>query len=923
MPSKVGLFGPDDKSTTIWSPGSEVSTDGCANVYSSLFVEGYFYKVCPTGFSSNQLYLTLPAGFVQSTISQEDATQAARDLLAAKGAELAEAQGVCTLGEFQEVFSTVDATFNWDWVADKAVTFPRVIKNTLPNGTGFGTGDDSGIMVQFPKGNSISWPLMIGFFYQEPNLFLANLTDQLIPNTGLRIDIHNDYGLMHMDFMNFMHDPVPNLCVYAGRDENKLFELNTAATYVHQNISLYCGKLVADYGSREIYGPAWDEDLDGPADNPFFEPDHDVIPEFTIATLGGFLFRIDTASRSIINGKLAGVYLVCYKDDIQVYKYDALEDDYVSVGQIPFNPKNTTTYYGASILFDGTNKFLEIYLDGQFELSIADDTLTNIHLPVAYQRGVYSMDHWIGDITSGQTYPGTNRLPPPITTRYFEPTDILLPDVDDPGNPGKKFIWPSEPVGGSTALEANKPYPKLRAGEVGQGFKLDLEDFTTMVSSGWGGAFFGGTTDLLTNYALTAYPELGKVLWGAHTLQVGKTEMNRYSSVEGIPSNPYKFLMTALQITPVIPVADIPDIDWPNYPIFDIFLESYQQHPRWNCSWDGVFQPSDLFEDTADNESDDATEINEMTEDELPVFQAGLYPGDPRQKGDGWLYTSSMINMLPGRVFSDLGTGNFKDLLTKDDITNHYYYFGQGWFGSQVITDLFTAIRTVKLMTGVQGKRTSEPLEPPEYDFNYVCPTSPVFPPLYVNLPCLRKEYEIVGTFGPISGGTHFPLVVETYKDCLFGDPYADVCYPSRSTWFAGFNFIPSLQVVFNSGQGIEVQFNPEPSELLYGGARILQKLHTEFIYLDLVVYKEGWPGTLYTSGVAINLQSLTNDPPAEDIAYSTAVEACYFVPGGAVARYDEDDFRSLILNQFGDSPMIDLVEVGARYRFVFTLHGV
>lgn len=917
MPSQVGLFGPDDKNTTIWSPGSEQNPDGCANVYSSLFVEGYFYKVCPTGFSSNQLYISFPAGYVSSTVSQEEATQFARELLAARGQEIADAQGVCTLGEFQEVFSTVDATYNWDWVADKGTIFPREIKNVIPDGSSLGTGDDSGIVVEFPIGNSLSWPLMIGFFYSGQTAFLSDTTNQINADDALRFDIQDPYGLIHLDLRSYKFSSQPNLTVFAGKDENSNGAgPNSADNYSFQNTCLYLGKLVADFGSREIYGPAWDPDTEGPSTNSY-NPNPNEIPEFSVASLGGFLFRIDTTSRSVINGKIAGVYLVCYKEDIQVYKYDAMTDDYESLYSIPFNPKDTTTYYGCSILTSGSGvKTAEIYIDGQFELSIPDDTLTNIHLPICYERGVYSVDHWVGDIVTGVTYPGTNRLPPPITTRYFEPTDILNPDVTDPTDPLKKILYPFDIVGASTALEANKPMPKLAAGEVGVGFTKDLLDVNDKVTNWFGGAFFGQATNVLMNFDLSVYPELGKVLWGAHALQVGKIEMNRYSSVPGIPSNPYRFLMTAYQIAPIIPKEDIPGIDWPNYDLFQYFVETYNQHPRWSCSWDGIFQPSDIFTEEEAIEENNATEDEELDEEETIAFNSGLYLPAAIQSGDGWLYTTSMINMLPGRVFTNLSTGEFKDIVTKDDLSNHYYFFTEGWYLTQVLTDLFSGIRTVKLMTGVQGKRTSEVLTAPEYDFHYRCPLPPADPdPINVNLECPNKEFRINGIMGPITGGTHYPLTITDWKDCLFGDPYSDVCYPSRKTWFNGFGFVPALQIVFNAGQGIQVQFDPQPNELLFLGSRILEKLHVEFPILKVEVYKEGWPGLLYSGEVFINARDTSNDPPASDLAYSTLQEACYFVPSGAIARYEEQTIL--------DSPMIDLVEVGARYKFVFTLPGI
>lgn len=908
MPSKITLFGPDDKSTTIWSPGSQPGPDGCANVYSSLFVDGYFYKECPTGMSSNALYVSYPAGYVSSTISQEDATQAARELLAIAGQELADSTGVCLLGDFQEVFSEVDACMNWDWVADKATEFPRELKNVIPDGTSYGTGEDSGVIVEFPIGNTLSFPLGIAFFYSSANIFLSDLSDDFAPSQALRVDIQDDYGLIHLDLMNFMHDTKPNLHVAAGRDTNENYAINLATVYSLHHTTTYQGKLVADYGSREIYGPAWDPELDGPPDNPFGEPNPNEIPEFTVAELGGFLFRIDTSSRSIINGKLAGVYLVCYKDDIQVYKYNAGLDDYESLYSIPYSPKNKTTYFGCSIIFDGEHTVAEIYIDGQFELSIPDNTLLNIHLPICYSRGFFSVDHWIGDITTGATYPGTNRLPPPVTTRYFEPIEIQRVTAPDPANPGKYFLPPIDMVGeGETELEVNKPFPRLGSGPVEQGFKTDLMNYESQITAIGGGAFFGASCPILTRFDLSGYPEIGKILWGAHALVVGKIEFNRYTEAANAPANPYKYLPTAYGIHPIIPVADFEaGIDWSEYEIFTDFTERYQQHLRYSCSWMGIFQPSEYFTEIFPSQNGGAVFTPpEPSEEETDAEEAGVYEPEQPQTADGWLYVSSMATLFPYYK---------EDLQTKTDLPNFYYFFEQGWFGSQTFQDVFAGIRTIKFMTGVQGKRTSEVLAGPEYNFKFRCPTPPADPPpINVNIPCVNKEFWMTGTFGPTEGGTHYPFVVDDWKDCLFGDPYNDVCYPSRKTWSNGFNFTPSMQVVFSGGAEVQVQFNPQPPELVHVGARILTKLHTEFKFLDMKVYREDWPGVIYSNRVAINLQTEFNDPPASDVAYSTVQEACYFVPGAAIARYERNELP-------GEIHLQDFVIIGARYKIVFTL---
>jgi hypothetical protein len=275
-----------------------------------------------------------------------------------------------------------------------------------------------------------------------------------------------------------------------------------------------------------------------------------------------------------------------------------------------------------------------------------------------------------------------------------------------------------------------------------------------------------------------------------------------------------------------------------------------------------------------------------------------------------------MLTLTPGRVFVDLGSGEFKDILTKEDVNNHYYFFSEGWYGIQVITYLNSSIRTMKLMTGVQGKRTSDEFLEPAYDFNYSCPVAPTVDVVSPALECPNIEYVLTGEFTGIDGtGNFFEFENDTKKDCLFGDPWSDVCWPGGKTWQDGFNMNPILAVKFTSSaaNGIQVFFNANPLEMIYKDARLMEKVYSLFPSLNVTVFKDGWPGKIYEALLLVDLRDTVNDPPATSIGYATAVEACYLVPGAAVATYREYPPSGTSSN------FIDLVEFGVNYKFVFT----
>jgi hypothetical protein len=366
-------------------------------------------------------------------------------------------------------------------------------------------------------------------------------------------------------------------------------------------------------------------------------------------------------------------------------------------------------------------------------------------------------------------------------------------------------------------------------------------------------------------------------------------------------------------------VADLDGIDWANYDLFNDFLESYQQPVRWACSWAGVFQPSDLFSDEEDGAGGSSTSGGGVSDYAESLEDSGLFEAPTEQTRDGWLYVTNMINLFPPYANAPVQT--------KADIATHAYLFDQGWFGSQVFQDIFTSIRTVKLMTGVQGKRTSDVLEAPEYDFRATCPIPPLEPdPINIYIPCVERTFEVRGTFVEEldgNGDTRFRLVPTYVRDCLFGDPFPDVCYPNGG-WSNGFNFQPLILDLPSNfpflGRTMLMVLEAQPTELVFSGAKIGDKLTNvprAFGDLDLKVYREDWPGVLFSSAGLNNFRfadAFTNNA-AGVLAYETFTEACYFSTGLFVCQYN---MQNPIAS--GSGPVV--AALGVEFKFVFSLPG-
>lgn len=378
MPSRVTPFGSEDTASNIWIDGNAITPSGCLNFYRSAMIEGYFYKECPSGQSGTGVYFQVPEGKFLSQVSQEAADAAAQAYFTEQGQLLANDIGACEFGQFYEVFTSIQAAVNWDWIADK--DDPTV----FPYTPSFVSNDGRLPLSVIEKFSGLTGAALNGF---QPFQF----------------DIHSVHGLMHFNFA-LTHPERDDLLVAWYMDRGDFTANLFAAQTLH-------GFLIADHGSIEIHG---------------MDPEsEDYDPEYVPFELGGMLGIIETTDSIndvFTDGHFNG-YIISYSDAIYVRKWNTLTSEYDIIETIPFEMKNKTVYFGYGIRYDQGEWAAEIYLNGAWQASIFDDKITAF-TGVRYQRGVLSVDYWFGDYIIGSMSPFTNRVPGKLTIKHYNATEI-------------------------------------------------------------------------------------------------------------------------------------------------------------------------------------------------------------------------------------------------------------------------------------------------------------------------------------------------------------------------------------------------------------------------------------------------------------------------------------------------------------------
>lgn len=379
MPVPSTIFG-DQSNASVWNDGLNQQTP-CQNLYYNRLVGDYFYKECPTGMIGTGKWFEVAAGTFASEISQSDADDLALAYLEEQGQTLADAEGECLLGDFTEVFTSMQSAVNWDWLADKGTNTPFYAK-AYKQDTAY-----------------TLLPLMnITWFLGEDGAAFPSSEQIYVP-----FDIHDEFGLMHINYAG----------VSAQREN--LIALNWVTTgQLAANLipfQTYGGFLIADFGSQEIWG----------GEESF--------------TLGGMLGIIETAESYAApfvahptdptkSGHFTG-YLVTYKEEINIWKWSDAAEDYELIGSVNFNMQNRTIYFGYGIRYDQGQWAAELYINGAWQYSLFDDSIVSFTM-FRYQRGVMSMDYWFGDWIIGSMSPFVNRTPPALYVHNFAPKELYL-----------------------------------------------------------------------------------------------------------------------------------------------------------------------------------------------------------------------------------------------------------------------------------------------------------------------------------------------------------------------------------------------------------------------------------------------------------------------------------------------------------------
>jgi hypothetical protein len=431
MPSRVTLTGDDDQAATIWSEGYSLVPHACTNFYRSKLIEGAFYKQCPTGQSGTGAFYTVPKGKFLSTVSQEAADTLALEYFNREGQAAVDEVGACLLGDFNEIFTSILAVVNWDWITDKTddTVFPFYSR---PLGTG----------------NYVTLPLC------NITKFSGLDGTSLNGNTTVPFDIHDVHGLIHFPF-EFVHQE---------RDDLLLAWFATVGQVAPNLIPFqtYGGFLIADFNSPEIFGGLMDDlSLQPEWPEPGYDVENDPLNpnqiEITPWKLGGMLGIVETAASfgdtfsadgdPLLDGHFNG-YIISYKGaGVLISKWSDMLGDYETIHTIPFNMQGKTTYFGYGIRYDRGDWVAEIYINGNYQYSLVDPSITSFTM-FRYQRNVLSMDYWFGDVFIASMSPFTNRVPPVLTARYYSASAC-----ESYVNPAQSNMVPLVPVGADTLLE--------------------------------------------------------------------------------------------------------------------------------------------------------------------------------------------------------------------------------------------------------------------------------------------------------------------------------------------------------------------------------------------------------------------------------------------------------------------------------------
>lgn len=411
MPTPCFPFG-DQNIPSVWEEGEYQHPDAQTG-YRNKAIGDYFYKTCATGYRGTGKWYEIGEGQIISNVSQTDADTQALSRLLEEGQAFADAEGTCELEPVCEILTSIQSIINWDWVVDRATNTPMCVKAT----------EISSAYTLLPMCNLT--------YYYETGMPVTAFDAH---NCITPYKLHDEHGLMNIKFSDVFPSKKGLLAAWWVTTGYQAPTLTPFQSYI--------GYLISDFGSEEL----WED-----------------------SSLGGLLGIVETADSYAVtytddhfNG-----YIISYKSEIVIRKWNSALGMYEVRGTIPFNLKNRTAYIGLAIQYVEGNWVANIYINGVLQFTLADDNIVSLTV-FRYQRDVLSMDYWFGDIVIGSISPFATKSPPPVTVKYFAPEEAYFDyPVTPPVNqiklePKGTATSPLDAVSGNAALVT--PLPEKYAG---------------------------------------------------------------------------------------------------------------------------------------------------------------------------------------------------------------------------------------------------------------------------------------------------------------------------------------------------------------------------------------------------------------------------------------------------------------------------
>lgn len=394
--------------------------------------------------------------------------------------------------------------------------------------------------------------------------------------------------------------------------------------------------------------------------------------------MGNGIFEFVTSRRKVEpNGKVSGSYFATFKDRLYIWRYSNLTQDYEIVAFDTYDHRGKTAYFQGVVHLEQSGAMRAfVYVNGVKLLAITDKNMLYVK-PCPYMRGQVAMDYWFGDVFSG----GINNCDPlealpTLRVEYRQPTELTtFPGVLDEEE-GLWYIPPTEIIGATTAEEANAPPYSLAPGSVGRGFAGYWPNFNDQITQQGSQSF--AQAHLWAKFDFTGSGGLPNELLGCTALFVYQFRSMAKLADDVLGMN-RQFLVPVVN-------SHICNVQLPDNPYMGELYEG--------SIWDLYYaNGTDLIRDPCwDGLSEEYGDYHPIT----PTYR--------------WACDSI-----------DLVTKPNGGLVSKQELAQYYFKPSAGWYDIRQLEDAYSEIRGFCLKTGIEGIRTTEPLEAPVYPAPPAC----------------------------------------------------------------------------------------------------------------------------------------------------------------------------------------------------------